>query len=105
MAWLRAVILPIVWLIASRAGIAWADKLRLLAPGRAPQELTYTVTVRDGAWWAGGMIAFGALLSYGMQWWVGKRRARLVQQRDLERLRDRLRTRCSAEAWPIAIAG
>lgn len=68
----------------------YEGKLRLLAPGRTPQEIAYTVTVRDGVWWAGIMIAIGALLSYGVQWWVGRRRARLVQQKALERLRVRL---------------
>jgi len=65
-------------------------KLRLLAPGRTPQDLTYTITVRDGISWASALIALGTLLSFGVQWWVGQRRMRLVQQKTLERLRDRL---------------
>lgn len=68
----------------------YEGKLRLLAPGRTPQDITYTVTVRDGAGFASLLIAVGAIVSYAVQWWVGKRRSRLVQQKALERLRDRL---------------
>jgi hypothetical protein len=68
----------------------YEGKLRLLAPGRTPQDVTYSVTVRDGAGRASLLIALGAIVSYAVQWWIGKRRSRLVQQSALERLRDRL---------------
>lgn len=68
----------------------YEGKVRLAAAGETVQEITYTVTVRDGVGLAMLLIALGALFSYGIKMWVGKGRARLVQQRNLERLRERL---------------
>ena len=68
----------------------YEGKLRLLADGRTPLEVGYTITVRDGVLCAALMIALGAMLSYGVQWWISKRRVRLVQQSTLERLGERV---------------
>ncbi|HVV86348.1 MAG TPA: hypothetical protein VHE35_25000 [Kofleriaceae bacterium] len=69
----------------------YQSTVRVVAPGHTAQEITCTITVGDAWWIAGLLIALGALASYGVQWWVGTRRKGLVQDRELVRLRDRLR--------------
>lgn len=68
----------------------YEGKLRLSAANCTTQEIAYTITARRSPWLAALLIAIGAVLSYGVQFWSGKRRATLVQQRALQRLRERL---------------
>ena len=75
-----------------RAG-KFEGKLRLLSANRTPQEVTYAVTARDGVWTAILWIVLGVMISYGVQWWVGRFRGRVVQRGTITRLRELLLAR------------